>query len=254
MSAEPRVVVHADADQLVKATAARLITALVDAASSREQVHLVLTGGGAGIGVLAAVAADPARDAVAWDRVQIWWGDERYLPEGDADRNATQAWDALLTLVPVPAGNVHEMPASDAGFGSDVEAAATSHAADLATFAEPDDASAPAAPVFDVLLLGVGPDGHIASLFPGHPMSRVQDRTVVGVRESPKPPPERISMTVPVIQNARQVWLVAAGAEKAAAVARGVSGDADTPAAWGRGREVTLWLLDGSAASDLTER
>ena len=247
----PSVVVHRDPDLLTKAVAARLVTALVDAQASRGRAHLVVTGGGTGIATLAALAACPARDAVDWAAIDVWWGDERYLPAGHPDRNATQAWAALLSHVPVPADRVHEMPASDGGFGDDVDAAAAAYAEVLAEQARPEDHYP--APSFDVLLLGVGPDGHIASLFPEHPGLHSEAATVIGVRGSPKPPPVRISLTMATIQHAQDVWLVAAGAEKSPVVALALSGAGElaVPAAGGRGRRRTLWLLDRAAAERL---
>ena len=243
-----RVVVHPSADVLAAAVAARLLTALADAQAERGEVHVVLTGGTIGVRSLAAVASSPARDVVDWSRVHVWWGDERHLPAGDPDRNATQAQEALLRHLPLRPEHVHLPPASDGPSGDDVEAAARAYAAELAAAAGGADV-----PEFDVLLLGVGPDGHVASLFPGQDAVHESGRSVVGVPDSPKPPPARTSLTFPAIGRARQVWLVAAGAEKAQAVASGVGG-ADvsaTPAAGARGREATLWLLDAAAAQQL---
>lgn len=262
MSAEPQVVIHRDATLLAAAAAARLVTELVDAQSARGRAHVVLTGGGIGTATLAAVAAAPARDAIDWQALDVWWGDERFLPRGDPDRNATQARDALLDAVPLDPARVHEMPASDDAFGSDLEAAAAWYAAQLAAAAGPQDVTG--VPSFDVLMLGVGPDGHIASLFPSHPGLEATDGAVIGVRESPKPPPIRISLTLPVIGLARQIWLLAAGAEKADAVSTALaqahaqaggpgSGSEPAlpalPAARAHGRARTLWLLDRAAAA-----
>jgi 6-phosphogluconolactonase len=240
-----RVVVHPDAALLAEAVAARLVTRLLDAQARRGHAHLVLTGGGAGIAALAAVRSCRARDAVDWSALDVWWGDERFLPREHADRNALQARRALLDHVPIPPERVHEMPALHGRFGEDLDAAAAGYAAVLAEHAAPGDGLAPP---FDVLLLGVGPDGHVASLFPGDPALRSRDRSVVGVRNSPKPPPARVSLTLPVIRAARQVWLIAAGAEKAAAVGRALARDSALPAASARGRRRTLWLLDRAAA------
>ena len=106
-------------------------------------------------------------------------------------------------------------------------------------------------PTFDVLMLGVGPDGHVASLFPEHPALHETDRTVVGVRGAPKPPPVRVSLTMPVLRTAGEVWLLAAGAEKAAAVSMALSGAGEVavPAAGAQGTRATLWLLDRAAAA-----
>lgn len=248
--ATPDVVVHPGAEVLAAATAARLLTRLVDLQSHRAPLHVVLTGGTVGIATLRAVAASPVRDAVDWSQVHLWWGDERFLPDGDPERNETQAREALLDALgdALPAGNVHPVPARSADV-PDAEAAARAYRAELSAHAP----EGRRAPVPDVLLLGVGPDGHVASLFPGKQTVHEQHDLVVAEHDSPKPPPERVSLTFPVIRSAREVWLVAAGAEKAPAVARALVGDgvAGTPAAGAAGTERTLWLLDVAAAQDL---
>src|SRR5690606_28174861 len=124
----PTGVVQSDAELLAKATAARLVTRLVDAQALRGSASLVLTGGGIGTAVLEQLALAPARDAIDWARVDVWWGDERFLPSGDADRNETQARRALLDHVPVPAERVHPMAASDGADGDDPEAGARRYA------------------------------------------------------------------------------------------------------------------------------
>ncbi|PWI43509.1 6-phosphogluconolactonase [Streptomyces sp. ICBB 8177] len=247
----PQVVVHRDKELMSKAAAARLITRVVDAQAARGSASVVLTGGRNGNALLAALAEAPARDAVDWGRLDLWWGDERYLPEGDPERNVTQARQALLDAVPVDPARVHPMPASDGGHGSDVDAAAEAYAAELAKAAGPEDHAG--VPSFDVLLLGVGPDAHVASLFPEHPGVRETERTVIGVHGSPKPPPTRISLTLPAIRAAREVWLLAAGEDKANAAAMALSGagEIQAPAAGAYGRSRTLWLLDRTAAERL---
>lgn len=244
-----QVVVVPDAGLLAEATAARLVLTLVDAQSLGRPVHVVLTGGTVGIATLAAVRSSPLQRAVDWSGVHVWWGDERFLPDGDPDRNETQAREALLDHVPIPPEHVHPMPGPDRADGA--EAAADAYAAELAAHASPDVADpARRVPPFVVLLLGVGPDGHVASLFPGLPGTTVADRAAVAVHDSPKPPPVRVSLTFPAIGVATQVWLVAGGAEKAPAVAAALAGgQADAvPAGAARGRERTLWLLDAAAA------
>lgn len=247
---ERRVVRHPDGPVLASAAAARLVTKLVDVLASRDVAHVVLTGGTIGIGTLAALAQLPAREAVDWDRVHLWWGDERFVPSGDKDRNETQARDALLDGLALNPEFVHVMPPSDGPDGDDAEAAAERYAAELAKYA-PEGSDAPE---FDVLLLGMGPDGHIASLFPEHSGTHEVKPSAIAVHNSPKPPPNRISLTFRVIQAAREVWVVASGAEKAEAVARALSSGADqvlTPAAGAHGTEATLWLVDEAAASEL---
>ena len=246
----PLVVVHHDAALLAKAVAARLVTSLVDAQAARGQASVVLTGGGIGIATLRELAASPARDAIDWSELDVWWGDERFLPDGHPERNETQAREALLDSVDLDADRVHPMAPSDGAHGDDVDAAATSYADLLAKAARPED-HAPV-PSFDVLLLGVGPDGHVASLFPGAP-ALYDDRIAIPVRGAPKPPPTRISLSFAAINAAREVWLITAGEEKAGAVrmALGGAGPTQVPAAGVTGRARTLWLLDRSAASRL---
>lgn len=263
------VVVHPDAGTLARATAARLLLHLLDAQSTHRPLHVALTGGTVGIRTLVEIAGSPLRDAVDWTGVHLWWGDERFRPSGDAERNETQARDALLDSLDIPAANVHPMAGPDAA--DSPEASAEAYAAELALFAVPaapaggptgagaaaaavpppsSDDAGPAVPAFDVVLLGMGPDGHVASLFPGHEALDVADRTVVGVHGSPKPPPERVSLTYAALEAAQEIWLVVAGADKAEAVARALSGDDlhTTPAGGAVGRRRTLWLVDVAAA------
>ncbi|HKG51577.1 MAG TPA: 6-phosphogluconolactonase [Actinomycetales bacterium] len=252
MSTSPRVVVHRDKQLLAEAAAARLVTRLVDAQSSRGSATAVLTGGSVGTGVLAALAASPARDAVDWSRVDLWWGDERFLPSGDPERNETQAREALLHRLPLDPQRVHPMPASDGPDGDDVDAAAARYADELAEAARREGARE-GVPTIDVLMLGVGPDAHVASLFPEMAGVHETERTVIGVHGSPKPPPLRISLTLPVICSAQEVWLVVGGEDKAAAVGLALrgAGAVQAPAAAVSGRRATLWLLDRAAAAQV---
>ncbi|WP_426566977.1 6-phosphogluconolactonase [Angustibacter sp. McL0619] len=251
MSVSPLVVVHRDAQVLAASVAARLVTRLVDAQAAHGTAHVVLTGGTVGTAVLAALAQSPARDAVSWPHVHVWWGDERYLPAGDPDRNETQARQVLLDSLPLPSDNVHPMAASDDPAGSDVDAAAERYADELARVARAEGTGRDAVPAFDVLLLGVGPDAHIASLFPEMAGVYETDRTVVGVHGSPKPPPQRVSLTLPAINRAQEVWLVAAGEEKATAIGLALSGagPVQAPAGAVSGQRATVWLLDRPAAT-----
>jgi 6-phosphogluconolactonase len=231
--------------------AARLVTRLVDAVAAKGQASIVLTGGGIGTKVLAELAVAPARDAVDWRRVEIWWGDERFLPTGDPERNETGARAALLDHVDVLPARVHPMPGPDGLDGASPEAAAERYASTLRAAAQPQDRSG--VPGFDVLMLGIGPDAHVASLFPGLPALYEEDRTVVAVRGAPKPPPVRLTLTLPAIQAACDVWILASGAEKAGAVRLGLSGagPVQVPAAGARGRQQTLFLLDRAAAAEV---
>jgi 6-phosphogluconolactonase len=247
MRPAPEVVVEASAEVVAGNTAARVATVLGAALRERPEAHLVVTGGG----ILEKVLAALAGLSIEWQRVHVWWGDERYVAADSADRNDLPAMSLLFDHVDVDPGKLHRMPASDAGFGDDVEAAADSYAAELAA-AVPGGTDGDV-PEFDVVLLGVGPDGHCASLFPGHPGTRVLDASVIAVHDSPKPPPIRVSLTFAALDAAREIWFVVSGDAKADAVARAMSGadPVDVPSAGPRGREHTLWLIDQDAAAKL---
>ncbi|MFF5259495.1 6-phosphogluconolactonase [Actinomadura viridis] len=246
----PAVLVHRDQDLLAKAAAARLVTRIVDVQAARGSASVVLTGGGVGTAVLAELAATGARDAIDWRKLDIWWGDERFLPSGDAGRNETGAREALLDHVDVDPARLHPMPSTDGPDGADPEAAAHRYAAALRAASRPEDHGP--VPSFDILMLGVGPDAHVASLFPEMP-ALYDERPVVAVRGAPKPPPTRISLTLPSIRAAREVWLLAAGESKSTAVRLGLSGagPVQVPVAGARGRQRTLFLLDRAAAAQL---
>ena len=244
----PTVVVHRDAAVLASAVAARLVTALVDAQTYGATASVVVPGGTIGIASLQALRDSPARPAIDWRRVDVWWGDERFVPADSPDRNELQARRALLDAVDLDPARVHPMGALGGPDGSDVDAAAARYAGELA-LAAPGTAMVPE---FDVLMLGMGPEGHTASIFPESPAAH-DERTVFGVRGCPKPPPARLSMGFAALRHAREVWMIASGMEKAAAVALALSGAGrvQVPAAGAVGRQQTLWLLDEAAASQL---
>lgn len=244
----PTVVVVRDTEVLAEAVAARLLTRLMDAQALRGTASVVLTGGSVGTAVLAAVRHSPARAAVDWGRVDVWWGDERFVAAEDPERNELQARRALLDALPLDPRRVHAMGAAAGPDGQDADAAALRYADELRA-AAPADHSVPA---FDVLLLGVGPDGHTASLFPEAPGVH-DDRLVIGVHGAPKPPPTRLSLGFAALNAAREAWFVVAGAEKAAAVRMALSGAGrvQVPAAGVSARYATLWLLDEAAAAKL---
>ena len=242
------VVRAATGDELAAAVAAELVAVLDTAQRHGRVPSVVLTGGTISRKVHAAVVAEAGRVSVDWDRVEVWFGDERYVPAGDPERNAGQADEDLLQHLPFDRARVHPMPASDEGH-SGPEEAATAYAEELAraTGSRGDQE-----PLFDVLMLGIGPDGHCASLFPGR--DEVDSpAAVLAVHDSPKPPPTRISLGMHTLQRARQVWFVAAGEEKAPAVARSVAGGdvRATPSAGPRGTAATRWYVDQAAAAEL---
>ncbi|MEO5834616.1 MAG: 6-phosphogluconolactonase [Nakamurella sp.] len=234
----PQLVLLPTSDDVAADAAARLITTLVDLQWGGRVPSVVLTGGTIGIGLLTKIRESTSRNSVDWRRVEIFWGDERFVGAGDGERNERQAREALLDHVPVDPERVHPMAASDGPFGADVDAAAAAYA-DLV------DAHGP----FDVTLLGLGPDGHVASIFPEHP-SVYDTRTALPVRHSPKPPPTRISLSLPTIRTSTEVWVVTGGSGKADAVAMalGGAGEVAIPAVGAVGTSRTLWLMDRDSA------
>lgn len=236
---------YADTDALVAAAGDRLVVAINAAISARNEATIVLTGGGTGIGLLKRVG-ERSGD-IDWSKVHIYWGDERFVAADHDERNDKQAREALLDHVEIPETNVHAMAATDGEFGDDLDAAAAGYEQVVIGNFEA------TGPRFDVHLLGMGPEGHVNSLFPDTAAVKETDRFVVGVTDSPKPPPRRITLTLPAIARSREVWLVVSGEGKADAVAAAVGGaePVDIPAAGAVGSEATVWLLDEGAASKL---
>jgi 6-phosphogluconolactonase len=244
------VVVEPDAEHLARAAAEALVARLAAAQAVHGSAAVVLTGGGVGIAVLeqvAALAAEPVRETIDWEHVDVWWGDERWVPADSDERNEKQAREALLGPVGVPEHRIHAIPPSDGEFAGPEDAAAW-YAGELVLAAD----GGHVVPRLDLLLLGMGPEGHVASIFPGSPAVSA-DGTVVAVRDCPKPPPTRVSLGFPAINAAEEVWLLVSGDAKAPAVARALAGaaPADLPAAGVHGSRATRWLLDRAAASEL---
>jgi len=242
-----------DAAALVAAAADDVVAVIEQAQAERGFASIVLTGGTNGNALSAALR----EKVIDWSRIDVFFGDERFVAGDDPDRNVLQAEDALLSHVPIPDSNVFRYPAFDE-FSGDGELAARVYAKRLA-----DNAAARGnavtvgggtVPRFDVHLLGMGGEGHINSLFPHTEAVREQDATVVSVRDSPKPPPRRLTLTLPAVAAARRVWFLVSGADKAEAVAAGVGGASpeDWPCAGAHGSEATVWYVDGAAASQLS--
>lgn len=247
MTASRSVIVHPEREALVGAVAHQLESTLRELLAEKPEVHVVLTGGSVGIDVLSALGDSPSTHELDWSRVHVWWGDERWLRSGDDERNDRQADDALLSRVGLLAEHIHRFAADDGAVSLDE--AAVQYAEELAAHAPEGSAT----PEFDILLLGVGPDGHVASLFPDRAGVRDRHVSVVAVRESPKPPPERLSLTITSIRRARRVWLALSGADKASALSLALSGanTVQVPVAGVYGTSETLFFVDASAAEDV---
>jgi 6-phosphogluconolactonase len=238
----PEIRRHDDADVLVGDVASALLDRIEAAQARGEVPHIGLTGGSIAEELHRELARRAADSSVDWSRVAFWWGDERFVAADSPDRNAGQARASLLDHVPVDPANVHEVPASD-------QVATAEDAAEAYGRAMREEGAG----FFEVLMLGIGPDGHCASLFPGHPALDARDAIAVAVHDSPKPPPDRVSLTFEAMKRCRAVWFIASGEGKAEAVARALADDgtvAETPARGVRGDE-TVWWLDEAAASAL---
>jgi 6-phosphogluconolactonase len=242
---ERRVVVAADVAALTAAAAAHLRHAIADTLAARARCWIALAGGRTPRAVYERLA-DPGAPAIDWARVHVAFGDERVVPPGHADSNYGMARTALLDRVPLPPAQVHRVRGE---LGTGV-AAADAYATELAVAF----ALAPGAwPVFDLVLLGVGADGHTASLFPGTPALSERARLAVGV-EAPAPPTARVTLTFPVLNAARAVVVLAAGSDKAAAIGRAFADDGAIEACPVRGVRpagTLTWLLDADAAAGI---
>lgn len=247
MSPDRRVIVHADSADLAQGVASRFISTMSDLLAERDTVHVAVTGGSVGIAVLRAIAERSDRDSLDWNRVHVWWGDERWVARQHGDRNAVQAREALLDHVEIPVANVHEFPASDDGLA--LNEAALRYRDELLS------AGGGTMPTFAITFLGVGPDGHVASLFPEREGPRITEATVIAVDDSPKPPPQRLSLTLPLLNSSERIWLVLAGADKASALGLALAGAsfADVPVAGVSGTERTIFFVDAAASSEVPE-
>ena len=216
-----------DADGVAVGAAEAISKRIAEMLTEQSVVNLVVTGGTVGILTLVKLREVP----MDWAKVHVWWGDERFVERNSGDRNELQARNALLDHIDIPAENLHAFPASDEGLSLDEAAAEFRKEVSGVNF--------------DILLLGIGPDGHVASLFPGKEAS---GGLVVAEHDSPKPPPMRLSLSYEAINSAREVWFTVAGADKQNAVATAFGESPEQlPVGRVRGRERTVWFVDATA-------
>jgi 6-phosphogluconolactonase len=237
----PLIEVHPDPATLATAVAGELLNRIADAQAAGHVPHIGLTGGSIADKIHREVARMAPESGVDWGAVVFWYGDERFVASDSSERNAVQAREAFLDAV--GATRVHEVPGSDQV--PDAETAASSYSATV---------RADGAGAFDILMFGVGPDGHIASLFPGHPGLDVTDAIAAAVHDYPKPAPDRVTLTFEAFDRSHAVWFLVSGEEKADAVSRALADEGDvhdTPARGVRGMTETTWFLDHDAASQL---
>jgi 6-phosphogluconolactonase len=237
-----QLLVVPDPDALAAAAADRFVRLARQAVAAHGRFSVALAGGSTPQKMYRLLAQSPRREQVEWPNVHIFWGDERFVAPNDPDSLWRMARETFLDEVPLPAANIHPMPT----VGLTAAAAAAQYANTLARLFAP-------GPIrFDLLLLGMGDDGHTASIFPGQTAVIASPEPVVPVTGAPKPPPTRLTLTFSVINQAANVILLVTGEAKAAAVAQVLSGERDRhqwpvqavqPA---NGR--LLWLLDQAAA------
>jgi len=237
---KPDVRVCADVNELSLRAAKAAATAINDAVRSHGRCSLVLSGGSTP-STLYGLLASEFRDQIPWTHVHVFWGDERYVSAHDPDSNYRMARETLLKYVPCPAGNVHPMPTH---FPSP-DAAARDYERLLRSY------FGNSWPHFDLILLGLGEEGHTASLFPGSPALGEGTRWVVAVK-APAEPPIRLTLTLPALTRAANIYVLVAGSKKAGALHHVLTGIPDTntyPAAGVRSTDGTLiWWVDREAA------
>lgn len=276
-----KLIVYPNKDLMIQAGAQRFVLTLLDLLAERlpddthrTRVDVALSGGSAAQ-PLGLALNDPLADAVDWSRVHFWWSDERFVPAYDTDRNALEArrllLDQLVADGKLPESNIHEMAAdtrsaddiADVMDQADSDDASVRAAADAANDALLDDAASDyerelvnelgPEPVIDLMILGMGPDGHYASLFPGHDEVKVTDRLTVGVNHSPKMPPLRVSLTAPLIARSRRTWFFAAGAGKAESLAHVFErpNNPDYPSSYANGVDEFTWFSTEETVTEL---
>ena len=228
---------YADAGHLAQGVAKTLLRRLIELQEGGRVATLCRTGGRIANCIYVELGGRVEGSGLDTGLLELWWGDERFVPTDDPIRNAGPTLGVLAGRFPLDPARTHPMPAADG---------VVDNASSAATYAKELDDT-----VFDICLLGMGPDGHVASIFPGHPSFEENSHTVIGVNDAPKEPSERISLTVPALNRSREVWYVVVGDEKTDAVRRSVAGDRSIPAGVVRGTERTRWLLDSAAAAEL---
>jgi 6-phosphogluconolactonase len=231
------------ADDLAREAASRLVQAAAQAIATRERFAIALSGGSTPRRLYQLLTQPPYRDAIDWSRTHLFFADERFLPHDDEDSTVRLVRETLLAGVDVPAGNFHAMPTG----GDTPEGCASRYETTLRDFFGGET------PDFDLILLGMGPDGHTASLFPGHPEPA---GLVASIHDSPKPPPVRLTLTYAAIYAAHAVWFLVTGADKATTINRVFNADPNDPQALPAARirarnGQSVWLVDEAAGADI---
>ncbi len=219
---------YADAAELAEEVTVQILAAIEKGLKLKTQFHLVLTGGTLGVQISESLVKEFSADLDAFRGLHIWWSDERFVPADSVERNAFPFHDNLKNQNIV----VHE-------------ALASNQVATLAESVSDYDLALENVDI-DLNILGLGPDGHVASLFPG--LTDIDDqRKVISIANSPKPPAERVSFTMSMLNSADEIWIVAAGESKADAVTKIIEGELSIPASYVRGNSHTRLIVDTEA-------
>jgi 6-phosphogluconolactonase len=228
------------------ALARRVAQWIVDlACATPGRFAVALSGGSTPRRLYQLLAAAPLKDQMPWFRVHVFWGDDRFVSWDSPDSNYGMARDAMLAHVPIPPENIHGIP-----HGNDIVGAAREYERTLQAYYGSDRLD-PARPLFDINLLGMGPDGHTASLFPGKPALAEHDRWAVEVPEPGLAPfVPRVTLTYPALDSACSVAFVAAGADKTAMMRRALAGDRELPSARIAPVGELVWFVDRAAHGD----
>ena len=238
---EREIIRCANAIEVASFAARAFIERVVELQAADRDVHVSLTGGTVGILTLKTLSQEPYLERIDKNRLHIWWGDERFVESTSDQRNANQAKEALLDFWHVPESNLHEFAASDEGLSID-EAADAFMAHVVEVFGQ-------VLPKIDIAFLGMGPDGHVNSLFPGstRPLS---SQIVFAEKNSPKQPAERLSFNFEATNAASEIWFVVSGSDKAEAAENVLSDeDCELPAAQVTGKSRTRWFIDQAAGA-----
>jgi 6-phosphogluconolactonase len=250
MAAETRIVIRPNLKEVSREAAARFQRLASESVAAAGRFSVALSGGSTPHALYELLAEAPFRETIDWSRVHLFWGDERFVPADHPDSNFRMAREAFIGRVPIPAENVHPIPTE----GGDPEACAAQYEETLRRFFAPLEGEVPS---FDLILLGLGADGHTASLFPGSPALGEDHRLVLAAYVQ-KLDAWRLTLTPPILRGARHVIFLVCGPDKAATLQEVLEGPYDPhrlPAQLVRPEEGDLtWLLDQAAASLLQRR
>ena len=226
-----------DGNSVARAVAEAFFVKMDEILANKPEAHVAITGGTVGISTLAEIAANERATTFDFNRVNFWWGDERFVASDSGDRNAVQAHNALFSKIKIDSNRLHPFPSADNELTLDDAAALFAGYVGEVN------------PHFDLVFLGMGPDGHINSLFPGKPMPAAGVQ-IIAEHDSPKPPPQRLSFTYEAMNAADEIWFTVAGAAKADAV-NVAFGDDPTSLPVGRvhGKVKTVWFVDQTAGT-----